>query len=93
MKSVTLPIPVDPDIDAMVRRSAEVTGLKLADLMRQGLRHGVPAFVERLRTASASREPVCLGYLDEYPRSTTQATKYKSALKQKLAKKYGRKDC
>lgn len=90
MKATVLPIPVDPDIEATVRRSAESTGLKLADVMRQGLRHGVPAFVERLRIATAKRPPVCLRYLDQYPQSAVRAKDYKNALKEKLAKKYAR---
>ncbi|HSC29729.1 MAG TPA: hypothetical protein VLD67_20800 [Vicinamibacterales bacterium] len=42
-----LPIPVDEDIDRAVRQEAEAVGLKLADVMRQGLRHEGPAFVHR----------------------------------------------
>jgi hypothetical protein len=90
MKSVVVPIPVEADIDAMVRESAEATGLKLADVMRQGLRHGVPAFVARLRTGSVQRQPACLAYLDRYPESKIAAKDYKVALKAKLAKKYDR---
>ena len=90
MKSPILPIPVDADIDALVRQGAEETGLKLTDVMRQGLRHGVPALVQRLRLAGAHRPAVSLDYLDDYPRSTTTAKNYKQALKEKLAKKYDR---
>jgi hypothetical protein len=58
--------------------------------MRQGLRHGVPAFVQQLRAATAERPPRCLGYLDKYPRSQSRARGYKAALLGKLKKKYGR---
>ena len=92
MKPSVLPIPVEADIDALVREGAATTGLKLADVMRQGLRHGVPAFVQRLRTAAAKRPPLCLKYLDEYPRSPVPAKNYKAALRKKLGKKYDRAD-
>lgn len=92
MKGNVLPIPVEADIDALVRQGAEATGLKLADVMRQGLRLGVPAFVQRLRIAAAKRPPLCLKYLDDYPRSRVAAKDYKGALRKKLAKKYDRPD-
>jgi len=90
MKRAVLPIPVEEDIDVTVREGAEATGLKLADVMRQALRHGVPAFVQRLRVASAERPPGCLAYLDKYPRSRVRARRYKAALRRKLARKYDR---
>jgi hypothetical protein len=90
MKPVTLPIPVDDDIDATVRQGAEAVGLKLADVMRQGLRHGVPAFIARLRIVSAERPPRCLDYLDDYPRARVRAKGYKAALREKLAAKHAR---
>jgi hypothetical protein len=58
--------------------------------MRQGLRHGVPAFVHRLRAVMVERPPKCLDYLDEYPRSRARARGYKVALRRALAKKHGR---
>ena len=90
MKSDVLPIPVESDINALVRDGAQATGLKLADVMRQGLRHGVPAFVQRLRAASAERQPKCLAYLDQYPASSARAKGFKAALRKKLARKYDR---
>lgn len=90
MKRGILPIPVEEDIEAAVRRGAEATGLKLADVMRQGLRHGVPSFIQRLRTAAAERPPRCLRYLDHYPRSRVRARGYKAALRARLAKKHDR---
>lgn len=92
MKRGVLPIPVEDDIDAAVRRGAEATGLKLADVMRQALRHGVPAVVQRLRVAAAQRPPRCLTYLDRYPRSRRRARGYKTALRRKLARKHDRAD-
>ncbi len=88
MKREVLPIPVDRDIDDAVREGAAATGLTLADVMRQGLRHGVPAFVQRLRRAGVERPPRCLAYLDEYPRSQVPAKGYKAALREKLAQKH-----
>lgn len=90
MKSGILPIPVDEDIDAVVRQGARAIGLKLADVMRQGLRHGVPAFISRFRTVTSERPPKCLDYLDEYPRSRVRARGYKAALGRKLARKHDR---
>lgn len=92
MKRAILPIPVEEDIDTSVREGAEATGLKLADVMRQALRHGVPAFVQRLRMAGAERPPRCLAYLDQYPRSRVRARGYKAALRRKLARKHDRAD-
>jgi hypothetical protein len=65
-------------------------GLKLADVMGQGLRHGVPAFVSRLRAVSAERPAKCLDYLDEYPRSRVRAAGYKAALRTTIAAKHAR---
>ena len=90
MKTDVLPIPVEADIDALVRQGAEATGLKLADVMRQGLRHGVPAFLHRLRAAGGERPPACLKYLDDYPRTQVRAKGYKAELRRKLSKKYAR---
>lgn len=90
MKRGVLPIPVEEDIDITVRQGAEATGLKLADVMRQALRHGVPAFVHRLRGVAAERQPRCLDYLDEYPRSRVRAKGYKAALRRALARKHAR---
>jgi hypothetical protein len=90
MKSGILPIPVEADLEALVRQGATETGLKLSDVMRQGLRHGIPAFVRRLRAASAQHVPVCLNYLDDYPASSFPAKGFKTTLRAKLAKKHDR---
>lgn len=67
MKTGVLPIPVDDDIDTTVREGAAAVGLKLADVMRQGLRHGVPAFISRMRTVTAERPPKMLGLPGRVP--------------------------
>jgi hypothetical protein len=92
MKSGILPIPLEADLEALVRQGATDTGLKLSDVMRQGLRHGVPAFVRRLKSASIQNTPACLQYLDDYPAATSPAKGYKQKLHAKLAKKYDRKN-
>ncbi|MBI2948528.1 MAG: hypothetical protein HYY23_12870 [Verrucomicrobia bacterium] len=90
MKTELLPIPVDADLNSLVRQAAGATGLKMADVMRQGLRHGVPAFVQRLRAANQERPPACLKYLDEYPPSQVRAKGFKAELRRKLGRKYDR---
>lgn len=67
MKTGVLPIPVDDDIDTTVREGAAAVGLKLADVMRQGLRRGVPAFISRMRTVTAERPPKMLGLPGRVP--------------------------
>jgi hypothetical protein len=90
MKTVIVPIPVDADIAAMVKAGAKATGLKKADVMRQGLRLGVPALVQRLTAPVATGRPQCLDFLDDYPQSSVAAKDVKKALKEKMAEKYGR---
>jgi hypothetical protein len=89
MKTVIMPIPVDADIADLINRSAEITGLKKADVMRQGLRLGVPAVVQRLTAPIVPRRPQCLDFLDDYPMSTVNAKDVEKALKEKMARKYG----
>jgi hypothetical protein len=93
MKGKVLPIPVEADLNVLVRQGAKATGLKLSDVMRQGLRHGVPAFLQRLQAVSARRVPKCLAYLDDYPASLAPARGLKARLRAKLSKKHGRSDC
>ena len=92
MKTVVVPIPVDAEIAALVSAGAKATGLKKADVMRQGLRLGVPALVQRLAAPNVTRRPKCLDYLDDYPDAKISATDVKKALHEKLAKKYGREN-
>jgi hypothetical protein len=89
MKNGILPIPVDAEIHSLIKRGAEVSGLKQADVMRQGLRHGVPAFIQKIKMARLASEPKCLAYLDDYRASSVPAKGYKKALRAKLLKKYG----
>ena len=90
MKRIIAPIPIDGELDDMIEGAARATGLKRADVMRQGLRHGVPAFISRLSDANMQREPGNLDFLDKYPKSTVAGKDYKKALKEKLSMKYGR---
>ena len=90
MKTVIVPIPVDADIAELVKNGAKATGLKKADVMRQGLRLGVPVLVQKLAIPNVSRRPKCLDYLDEYPDATIDPRDLKKALREKLARKYGR---
>jgi hypothetical protein len=92
MKTVVVPIPVDAEIADLVDRGAKMTGLKKADVMRQGLRLGVPALVQRLTETAVPRRPKCLDFLDEYPQSKVAARDVERALKQKMAEKYGRRN-
>lgn len=87
MKTI-IPIPVDAEIYEMIKASAAATGFSMADVMRQGLRRGVPEFTEKMKIAEGVRPPKCLEYLDEYPRATVLAKDAKAALTQKLKKKH-----
>ena len=88
MKTVVVPIPVDGEIDEMISAAAKETGLKKADIMRQGLRHGVPAFVNAVKVAAQQAPLKCLEYVDEYPRATVAARDVKKALKEKIRQKH-----
>lgn len=88
MKAVVIPIPVDGEIDEMITAAAKETGLKKADIMRQGLRHGVPAFVQAIKVTSQQTPLKCLEYVDEYPRSKIAAKDVKKAIKEKIRKKH-----
>jgi hypothetical protein len=90
MKTVVVPIPVDIEIARMVAEGARATGLKKADVMRQGLRLGVPALVERLMAPQVSRPPKFLAYIDNESNDAIDPRTMKKALRAKLAKKYDR---
>lgn len=86
-----MPIPVDAEIYEMIRKSAKKTGLSMADVMRQGLRWGVPAFTQAITAPEGYRRPKSLDYIDDYPpASIDDARDLKKALKEKLRKKYER---
>jgi hypothetical protein len=90
MKQAIAPIPIDAELDALIDDAATASGLKRADVMRQGLRHGVPAFLSRLNDATVQRDPGNLAFLDKHPKSPVPAKEYKKALKEKLSRKHGR---
>jgi hypothetical protein len=90
MKRSILPIPVDAELRETIENPAKATGLKQADVMRQGLRHGVPAFVRRIQEFTRQGPPVDFSFMDKYPKAKISAKDVKKALKEKLVKKYGR---
>ena len=57
-----LPIPVEPEIKRLIVSGALSTKLSQADVMRQGLKIGVPELVRRLR---GPRRPLT-DYLDKF---------------------------
>ena len=59
-KNHILPIPAEPELKRMIVAGARSTRLSQADVMRQGLRIGVPELVRRLR---GPRRPL-VEYLD-----------------------------
>jgi hypothetical protein len=48
MKSETYPLPLPPDLLKEVRKAAKITGLSLAETMRQSMKLGIPKLEERL---------------------------------------------
>jgi hypothetical protein len=88
----TIPIPVDGEIYEMIRESAKKTGLSMADVMRQGLRWGVPAFTRAISAPQQEyRRPKSLDYVDDYPPADINDVRdMKKVLKEKLRKKYER---
>lgn len=57
-----LPIPVEPEIKRLIVSGAKATKLSQSDVMRQGLKIGVPELVRRLR---GPRRPLT-DYLDKF---------------------------
>lgn len=51
-KQNTIPLAVPSDLHRAIKRGAKITGLSQADVMRHGLRLGVPQFIERFPTSS-----------------------------------------
>jgi hypothetical protein len=87
--SRSLPIPVESDINDLVKDGAARTGLSQADIIRSGLRRGVPAFVQDTLQAQQRRRNLSWAWLDAYPRAIVPAKDSKAYLRQKLTKKYG----
>ncbi len=48
MKSATYPLAVPSDLLGEVRKAAQLTGLSMADTMRQSIKMGLPKLVEQL---------------------------------------------
>ncbi len=89
VSSRSLPVPVEADIDDLVKAGAAQTGLSQADIVRSGLRRGVPAFVQDTLHAQSRRRDLSWGWLDRYPRAVVPAKDSKDYLRQKLRRKYG----
>jgi hypothetical protein len=49
MKKDTLQIRLEPDLSALIDNAVERTGLSKSELLRQGLRKGIPAVVDALQ--------------------------------------------
>ena len=53
--SLTLPIPVDGGLRALIRKAAARTHLSQAEVMRTALRIGVPEVIERLKVKTCGK--------------------------------------
>ena len=49
MKKDTLQIRLEPDLSALIDNAVERTGLSKSELLRQGLRKGIPAVLDALQ--------------------------------------------
>ena len=87
--SRSLPVPVEPDIDSLVKDGAAKTGMSQAAIIRSGLRRGVPAFVQDTIQLRQRHKPVCLDWLRDYPLSPVPAKEAKHYVRRKLQQKYG----
>ena len=85
----SLPVPVEADIDSLVKDGAARTGLSQADIIRSGLRRGVPAFVQDTLQLRERHTPACLDWLEDYPLSPVPAKDAKNYIRRKLQHKYG----
>ena len=86
--SRSIPIPVEADIDDLVKDGAAQTGLSQADIIRSGLRRGVPAFVRDTLMAQGRRRKLSWDWLDKQPRAVATARDSKEWLKKKLQSKH-----
>ena len=50
MKSETVPLAMPPELLSQVRKAAKLTGLSMADVMRHGIKLGVPKLIEVAQT-------------------------------------------
>lgn len=89
MKSAALPIPVEPDLQRLIAEVAGRTGLSKADVMRLGLRHGVPQVARQFDGLRQRRQPACLAWLDEYPTvPEAKLRERKAAFREALKRKH-----
>ena len=80
---------MEKDILELVKRGASATGLSQADIIRSGLRRGVPAFVRDTLTAQQRDEASSWAWLDRFPRAVVAARESKAYLRQKLQHNHG----
>lgn len=80
---------MDPDIKELIKDGAARTGLSEADIIRSGLRRGVPAFVQDTLQAPQRRRNLSWAWLDAYPRAFAPAKNSKAYLWKKLNKNCG----
>jgi hypothetical protein len=83
------PVPIDSDINKLIRDGAKRTGLSEAEIIRSGLRRGIPAFVQDTLQAEQRRRKLSWAWLDAFPRASVPAKNCKAFLRHKLNKKYG----
>jgi len=57
MKSETVPLAMPPELLSQVRKAAKLTGLSMADVMRQGIKLGVPKLIEGLSVEGLAPVP------------------------------------
>lgn len=87
MPKPILPVPIEEDIEKMVAQGVAKTRLCKLDVIRQGLRVGVPAFMRLLQPPRTPQRDWKV-YIDDYPNASRTAAGYKSALKTKLRAKH-----
>ncbi|MDW8310878.1 MAG: hypothetical protein RMK20_16020, partial [Verrucomicrobiales bacterium] len=58
--------------------------LSKTDVIRQGLRLGIPKVLESFKESARRRRPACLDYLEDYPLAAVTARDSETALRKKL---------
>ena len=48
MKTAVYPLPMDDELSSLVRQAAKISGLSLAEVMRQSIKVGLPQVTEAL---------------------------------------------
>jgi len=64
-KSILQPLPVDDNLQGLIREASQQTHLSQAEVMRQALRIGVPELVKRLQAPRKPRRSI-LEYMDAF---------------------------